>query len=89
MGVLIKGITLDDFKYDRVLINYKGEFLVKNMDCEWVAAELQEVPMPHGRLVDADKLAKEYTDNCKDEELQAALALSLVLKNAPTVVEEE
>ena len=87
MSVLIKGMKMPqhcyecDFEhYNRCEISRKASARVESIDRpEW--CPLVEVPTPHGRLIDADKLLKHKTDH--------EMIDTHFIWNAPTVIESE
>lgn len=60
---------------------------------DWILAELDgfviEVPTPHGRLIDADKMEKEVCSGCKWREHKYENCIDCALANAPIVIEAE
>lgn len=85
MSVLIKGMVMPQccgeckFMVDRWCYASEDAYFVENKrhpDCPLV-----EVPTPHGRLIDADKLLKNKTDH--------EMISSHLVWNAPTVIESE
>lgn len=54
---------------------------------------MTELPTPHGRLIDADKLSKKlerYRDMCGDIETQYGIDTAIrILNNTPTIIEAE
>lgn len=52
---------------------------------------LIEIPTPHGRLVDLDKLKAQYVHGKADDEIESAWISNIrrAIVNAPTVIEAE
>ena len=112
MSVLIKGMNMPRFCYVCKLGNFEVDHPfcwavmrhipnLCNQRPEW--CPLIEVPTPHGRLIDADKLIKEYLPENKREEFKmlaqnkdayfftVKIANSVIedIENAPTIIEAE
>ena len=88
MSILIKGIDLpkDDIYF--LFIAEKGEVGIKTGLNQYVTlneAEAIQIPRPHGRLIDADKLKANYTD---DEDVYTPW-LREEIDSAPTILEAE
>lgn len=78
MSVLIKGITLEQF--------YRDLNNVRDMDVGWNAVQLP----PHGRLIDADALAKKMRGVVfRGEEKDVLHHNVQVFLGAPTIIESE
>lgn len=61
MSILIKGIDAPEYGFISIrLYNNRAEYEFR--DNEYIDLEIEEVPEPHGRLIDADKLC-EYARN--------------------------
>lgn len=97
MSVLIKGIEMPDDCKTCELCHYDDDlwgFCFVND--EKIAEKgrrddcpLIEVPTPHGRLIDADKMEKEVCGGCKHGEHKYENCIDCALANAPTVIEAE
>ena len=88
MSILIKGLNkMSECDYQPVIIDWV-EGAVWNITRTKKIGEMQNVPAPHGRLIDADELkiqvhvmnwgAKHYPDKFMDE-----------VVHAPTIIEAE
>lgn len=61
MSILIKGIDAPEYGFVSIrLYDDRAEYEFR--DNEYIDLEIEEVPEPHGRLIDADKLC-EYARN--------------------------
>lgn len=86
MGLLIKDIKLPrtgDFAYivdNRLQIKDVNENTI--IDCEYA-----EVPTPHGRLIDADKLLESFREALNED--RCFVNFSALVDDSPTVIEAE
>ena len=75
MGVYLKGITEDDFKE----ISWESVYLALKRQ-----GRIVEVPEPHGRLIDADKVVS-YVPS--DEAPLCKYLIATIVSSVPTVIE--
>lgn len=77
MSLIIKGVDMPK----------SGESMT------YSSKEIIEIPVPHGRLIDADKLNKKlerHRDMCGDIEMQYGIDMAIrILNNTPTIIEAE
>ena len=99
MSVIIKGMEMPkdciscEFSYPMFegiwYCGYTGKYIDEENDEEYYEAAysydcpLVEVPTPHGRLIDADKVSFTMTDSIEHGRAEEAI------NNAPTVIEAE
>lgn len=80
MSVLIKGMDIPKDYEIKITLFPNGQVFIDN-GVYFLEYEAVEVPTPHGRLIDVDKLLKNKTDH-------DTISTHLVW-NAPTVIESE
>ena len=92
MSILIKGIEKPKYGFIEIRL-YDNRAECEFQEHVYTDLETEEVPEPHGRLIDADELIKEQSYTAKDtsvEEMRVACRYCAeVLKDAPTVIEAE
>lgn len=81
---LINGEDVEEYERIYTKFGNREALIYKNPDCP-----LSEVPTPHGRLIDADKMEKEVCGGCKHGEHKYSNCIDCALANAPTVIEAE
>ena len=82
MSILIKGMEMPE--YEKIMVVYPDGYTQLLM-----RSDMAEVPTPHGRLIDADKMEKEVCGGCKHGEHKYSNCIDCTLANAPTVIEAE
>ena len=106
MSVLIKDINLPSscsdcpLNYDMMSCIITGtrwwsdRIMLMGFDCDnerLYDCPLIEIPTPHGRLGDLDKLKAQYMHGKADDEIESAWISNIrrAIANAPTVIEAE
>ena len=94
--ILIKGVSLEDFKPICPCMN--GDYGCCNIPgvkrCYGIGKDgcpLAEIP-PHGRLIDADAVAKMVLGSVNQEDAQGFMFTKIIcqiLKDAPTIIPAE
>lgn len=92
MGVYIKG--MDEIPEDGAVLvvmhGVNGKAYIKYACTYGYSMELVNVPEPHGRLIDAEKLKNEYPHNTDwDYPVNTNYYVCESIDNAPTVIEDE
>ena len=88
MSIILKGIELPKEGEDITLeINHKGEVRVYSTELKETDtdAEAIQIPTPHGRLIDADKLR----ENIEEVDRPDGYTALVHIKYAPTILESE
>lgn len=106
MSVLIKDMSLPSscsdcpLNYDMMSCIITGtrwwsdRIMLMGFDCDnerLYDCPLIEIPTPHGRLGDLDKLKAQYVHSKADDEIESAWISNIrrAIANAPTVIEAE
>lgn len=95
MSVLIKGMEIPESCYECMFNSEAdGECYVNDCKCEWghsrpADCPLVEVPVPHGRLIDADELKKLIEDFNSNDIISYTIDEQEWRENTPTVIEAE
>jgi hypothetical protein len=82
MSILIRGMEMPE--YEKIIIVYPDGYTQLLM-----RSDMAEVPTPHGRLIDADKMEKEVCRYCKWRDHKYENCIDCALANAPIVIEAE
>ena len=88
MSIILKGIELPKEGEDITLeINHKGEVRVYSTELKETDtdAEAIQIPTPHGRLIDADKLR----ENIEEVDRPDGYTALVHIKYAPTILKAE
>ena len=86
MSILIKGIKKPKYGFIEIRL-YNDRAEVEVQELEYEDFEIEEVPEPHGRLIDADAL-KEYGIMAADYSVDLYVPVDNI-DDAPTVIEAE
>lgn len=71
-----------------LIVNYQGGFTFEEGDLQ--RAPIVEIPTPHGRLVDADRMIAVLRSAAGNDEAAVPLsAVQSMIENAPTIIEQE
>ena len=95
MSILIKGIDMPKrHLFEAFVAIGDGQIVVKDLEKNKLfEGKIEEVPTPHGRLIDADELKKKlekHREMCGDIELAHGIDEAIrILENAPTIIEAE
>lgn len=85
MSVLIKGIDAPEYGFEEIrLYNNRAEYEIQ--DNEYADLEIEELPEPHDRLIDVDKIFNALRISKDVDDESKAKFMSLLLE-APTVIE--
>ena len=88
MGLYIEGMEMPD-KATTIVIFPEGEARVFRQDIdhdEWLRLTAIEVPIPHGDLIERDKLLEKEFIHAGDA---YAVVMSRDIRNAPTIIPAE
>lgn len=94
MSVLIKGIEMPKrHLFEAFVAIGDGQIVVKDLEKNKLfEGKIEEIPMPHGRLIDADKLTKNMRNYYPSID-HLCCSQHVVTKgdidNAPTIIEAE
>jgi len=93
MSVMIKGMEMPKYKGEHKNFDRYGCFLTvyKNGEVELHVFEndytIEEIPTPHGRLIDADELLKAFKKACEQD--GHWVNFFALVESAPTIIEAE
>lgn len=97
MGVYIKGVEMPRNNYIKLTLYPSGDYISRTynfwtgeiLDEHLEFEALTEVPEPHGRLIDADKLKQWFFRPYSNEESYSNIDVAEAIEHAPTVIESE
>lgn len=89
-SILIKGIEKPKYGYIEIRL-YDDRAECEVQEHVYMDYEIEEVPEPHGRLIDADKYIKDNKDiiGCEIDHPRYQDTLRELINDAPTVIEAE
>lgn len=85
MSILIKGIDAPEYGYIEIRL-YDDRAECELQEHVYTDLEIEEVPTPHGDLIDRDKI---YIPKSQYADTGAYISAVYELRNAPTVIEAE
>lgn len=92
MSILIKGIEKPEYGYIEIHL-YDNRAECEFQEHIYTDLEIEEVPEPHGRLIDVDKLKAMMEERHKrlkdDDSIWEESVVDVFLDDAPTVIEAE
>ncbi len=93
MSLIIQGMKLPTTGRVDISIDAKGKIYSKTPGLAFWKYSAVEIPTPHGRLIDADKLKEKRETMCWKDEFymthESDFIDSRYIANAPTILEAE